>query len=116
MTDPVITLAGKEYPVPMLALKQNRVVVPACMRLRGLKPLEISQEQFDDLIDITFLGAQRGTPGLNKVDFMEMPIKTAELLMAFPVIMQQTGMFKAKEGVSDTGEAPKAGNSQTGTE
>ena len=112
MSDPTITLAGKAYPIPMLAPRQNRIVVPTAARLQGVNPKSISTEQYDDFIEIAFLAAQRGNPTLNKVEFMEMPITTEELFTAFPVILQQTGIFRKADA---SGEAPGAESSQTGT-
>ena len=108
MSDPVITLAGKAYPVPMLAPKQNRIVVPTAARLQGVKPTTITTEQYDDFVEIAFLAAQRGTPDLNKVQFMDMPITTEELFLAFPVILQQTGIYKKAVAGEPSGEAPGA--------
>jgi len=113
MADPVISLGGKDFPVPMLAPKQNRIVVPAISRLQGVKANAITTEQYDDFLEIAFLAAQRGTPALNKVDFMDMPVTTAELFAAFPVIIQQTGIFKRTD---PEGEAQGPANSLIGIE
>jgi hypothetical protein len=111
MSDPVITLGGKPYVVPMLAPKQNRIVVPTMCRLRGMNPASITTEQYDDLLECAFLAAQRGTPSLNKVEFMDSPISTIELIEAMQVIMQQTGAMRKADA---SGEAQKAESSQTG--
>jgi hypothetical protein len=110
MTDPVISLGGKEFPVPLLAPRQQRIVIPAIMRLRTMNAAAITQEQYDDLCEISLSAAQRGTPSLKRDEFLDMPIQVNELLSALPVIAKQTGLLKESP---NTGEPPK--NSPTGT-
>ncbi|WP_428491690.1 hypothetical protein [Rhodopila sp.] len=103
--DPTITLAGKEYPIPLLAPKQQRIIGPALGRLRGMKVDAMTTEQFDDLLECVFLAVQRGTPDFSKVAFMDSPIGTRELFEAIPVIVQQTGYMKKTEAQDSQGEA-----------
>jgi hypothetical protein len=110
MTDPVITLGGKDFPVPLLAPRQQRVVLPAIMRLRTMNASAITQEQYDDLCEISLAAAQRGTASMKRDDFLDMPIQINELLTALPIIARQTGLLKES---AHTGE-PQV-NSQTGT-
>jgi hypothetical protein len=107
---PTIRLAGKDYPVKPLVVKQLRVVVPAMMRLRGARLETITQEQFDDLVEMAYMAVCPCQTGLTRDEFTDLPIKAIELMEAIPVIAAQSGMLKEK---SEPGEA-QAGTRQTG--
>ena len=91
MRDLVITLAGREWPIPMLAPRQNRVVIPALMRL-GDHP----ERKYEDLLDAAFAALTRAHPGIDRAKFEEWPVATWELVEAVPVIASQTGLLKAR--------------------
>src|SRR5215472_12436180 len=93
MHDPTITIVGKEWRVPLLAPRQNRVVVPALLRLATRR-----EEQYDLLLDIVFAALTRGHPGIVRDDFEDWPIATHELLDALPVVARQTGLLKRCPG------------------
>jgi hypothetical protein len=98
MRDPVITIAGREWTVPMLAPRQNRVVVPALMKL-GAHPVR----KYKDLLDAVFAALTRAHPKLDGAEFEEWPVATWELIDAVPVIARQTGLLKP--GARDKQEA-----------
>src|SRR4051812_1376490 len=99
---PTIRLAGKDYPVKPLVVKQLRIVVPAMMRLRGARLDTITEAQFDDLVEIAFTAVCPCQPGLTRDAFTDLPIKAVELMKAIGVIAEQSGMV---EGENPTGEA-----------
>lgn len=133
-----VTLAGKEWPIPRLGTRQNRIVVGGCMRLfKRLMPvlkmleqldadkrqgtesvpletlistLDISTEDYDLLGDVTYTALTRAHPLLQREQFLDLDITLMELLMALPIIAQASGFLKKAE----PGEQP-AKNSQTGT-
>jgi hypothetical protein len=90
MSDPTITLAGTSWPVPFLAPRQNRVVIPGLIGL-GRRP----DAQYDTLVDIVFAALTRAHPALAREDFDDWPIPTWELLAALPLIAKQTGFLRA---------------------
>jgi len=90
MQAPLIIIAGRGWPIPMLAPRQNRVVVPAIMRL-GAQPAL----RYEDLLDIVFAAMTRALPALDRAEFEDWPIATWELVEAVPVIAAQTGLLKA---------------------
>ena len=100
MDTPNIRLAGRDFPVPPLALGQVRVIVPAMQRLRTMDLNALSDENFNDLIEVCYLGAQKGTPSLTKQGFIELPITFEQLLNASQIVAAQAGMVFTK------GEAP----------
>jgi hypothetical protein len=116
---PKLTLAGKEWPVPLLVPRQQRIVIPKLMALMKtlavggvIDAASISTEQYDELIDVVFHGVVRGSPTVTREAFIDEPITLMELIKAIDVIAAQTGMMKKKEPAP--GEV-LAGSSQTGT-
>lgn len=100
MTDapPKITLAGEEWDIPILAPKQNRIIVPAFLKLAD--PVN----RYAALLDIVFTALTRARSDLKREEFEEMPILTSELIAALPVIQQQAGIPMAQR-VATTGAA-----------
>src|SRR5689334_5779654 len=86
MLDPAITLAGKAWRVPLLAPRQNRIVVPALLRLGTGNEMH-----YGLLLDIAFAALTRAYPGIVRDEFEDWPIAAHELLAALPVIARQTG-------------------------
>ncbi len=98
MFDPVIAIAGREWPVPALAPRQNRYVIPLLASL----PSNIAFN-YAAAADIVFLALTRGHPDLKRADFDEWPLPAWELADAIPVVANQTGMM--------TGVAQASGSS-----
>jgi hypothetical protein len=90
LNDPTITIAGGAWPVPLLAPRQNRVVLPGLMRL-GKEPAE----QYEPLLDIVFAALTRAHPSITRAEFEDWPIATWELVESIPVIAKQTGLLRA---------------------
>jgi hypothetical protein len=103
MTEPVIVIAGREWTIPLLAPRQNRVVVPALMRL-GMR----RDEQYDLLLDIVFAALTRAHPDIAREDFDDWPIATHELLNALPIVARQTGLLR-KSRISNPQPEPIEG-------
>lgn len=105
-TTPTVTLAGKDWPVPMLAPRQNRHVVPAIIKLGpkfanlgNLKTVSsvyarVDEDVYGALLDACFWALRRAHPAMERDEFEDMPVTTNELMLALPVIAQQTGMIK----------------------
>lgn len=127
---PKITLAGKEWAIPALAIKQARIVVPALLSIMptiskiigsiGADPAsmfqaigEMSEADYDAMLRAVFHSLKRGYPTLTLAEFDEMEINTREIFEALPTIIQQTG-FLEKKDKQTPGEATAALNS-TGT-
>lgn len=99
--DPTIAIAGKRWRVPLLAPRQNRVVLPALVNL-GARP----EEQYGALLDIAFAALTRAHSWLDRAQFEGWPIPTYELIGALPVIATQTGLMKARRGRRTGAELP----------
>src|SRR5215469_16216778 len=109
---PMICLAGREWPVPRLAPKQNRIIVPLLLRLipRILKAREeafaarendlaylgrfIDEATYDELATAAFAALTRAHPDLKRTEFDDMAIETLELLGAVSTIARQAGLLR----------------------
>lgn len=108
-TVPLINIAGKQWPIPELAIKHLRLVVPAIMKVmprlamikdRVKKPDEmilalmgIDIPIMDALLDAIFWSMHSGTPALLREEFDSMRIPARDLLGSIDIVVQQTGMF-----------------------
>ena len=109
---PSITLARKPWPVPKLAPRQNRIIVPALLRLipRILKARDeaiaaqesdltwlgrlVDEPTYDELATVSYTALTRAHPELKPAEFDDMPIETLELIAAIFVIARQAGLLR----------------------
>lgn len=109
-----IRLAEQDWPVPLLAPRQNRIVIPKLLAVfkkllsqlppeyqlgdkisvNSLASIEITTEQYDDMSEVVWLALTRAHPKLGKDEFLDMPITTAEMSAALMTILKQTGHLK----------------------
>lgn len=101
---PVVRLAGREWFVPVLALRQTRVVAPAFMRLLPtLSALQnaaggdvgavLETRHLDALMEAVHAALTRAYPDLSLDAFLDLEASLNELVAAVPVIAKQTGLF-----------------------
>ncbi len=109
-----MTLAGQEWPVPKLAPRQNRIVVPALFQLipkilRARADADaagekgsyatltryLDTESYDALAGLVFAALTRAHPQLARDDFDDMAIDTFELVAAVPTIARAAGLLGA---------------------
>lgn len=117
---PVITLAGREWFVPVLVWKQLRVVTgplqsvlpkiqEAGVRYQSGDPqgvLELMTDgALDTLFEIALSALTRAYPAITEEALEELTILPQELVAAMPVIGQQSGIFKRSNGNDQPGEA-----------
>ena len=123
MTVVNVTLAGREWPIPVLSIKQNRIVVPAVL---GFMPtiarigaaiagqdknplwfnsLSLTTEDFDLMATAVYVALTKGNTGLSRNEFDNLEITLEELIAALPIVAQQTGLLKRAAGEPATGEA-----------
>jgi hypothetical protein len=106
---PKVSLGGKDWPVPKLAIKQNRIIDPLIIRIlpvfklwqtdQEAAVLQMCEKEYDNLITVCLEAVRRAAPALTKDEFMELQITLPEMIAAFPVIAKQTGLIKeAKPG------------------
>src|ERR1019366_2692290 len=122
---PKVTLGGQDWPIPMLAAKQNRIIDPLILsliplfstlqtdRVAGMGML--GTKEYDAFTEIAYQATKRARPEFTREQFLDLPIALPELIAAFPVLAQQTGIFKRGEpGEPKAGAAPA--NPPTGME
>jgi hypothetical protein len=115
---PTVTLGGQVFAVPPLAARQNRVIDPLILNLipflassRGDNALGVTAlttEQYDALQEICYVAITRASPKFTREQFLDLPVSLQEMIVAFPVIAQQTGLFKAASKDQPPGEASAA--------
>lgn len=115
----VVALGGQEFFVPVLALRQARVVVPGLLklmprlnliqgRIAAGDPLGAAMLERDDvelMIEVVHCGLTRAYPAISRDDVLDLEAGFAELAAALAVIARQTGLFSAVEG-QGLGDAP----------
>jgi hypothetical protein len=111
-TAPSITLAGREWAIPKLAPRQNRIVVPALLELipkilaardaahaageRGsfaAAARYLDTPGYDTLATLVFAALTRARPDLARDAFDDMAIDTFELIAAVRTIALQAGLL-----------------------
>jgi hypothetical protein len=90
---PRATIAGVEWPMPKLTLKQLYVAGPILLVSR----VEITPARVVDLASVVFMTLQRGHPELTRAEFDEWPVTLGELLEAVKIVSTQTGMLKPQK-------------------
>lgn len=89
MTDiPSITLGDRDWNIPVLAPKQNRIIVPGLAKLAGDDP----SVRYELLLDICYTAITRAYPETKRDEFENMPVTTTQLFAALPVIAGQAGV------------------------
>lgn len=136
MTDavPTIKLAGRDWEIPVLSIKQNRVVIPNFLKFmpafarislavaeKDTNPLwwatlDLSTEDMDRMCDALYAALTKKYPGMARNEFDNMEASLEEIFQALPVIAKQTGILKERTvtetaEVAAAGEAPAAGGS-----
>jgi hypothetical protein len=114
---PVVALGGREFFVPMLALRQARIVVPGLLnlmpRLNAIQerigagdPLAASllaQEDVELMIDVVHCGLTRAYPTFLRDDLLDLEAGFVDLVAALGVMAKQSGLF-APAGAHPPGE------------
>lgn len=119
---PKIKLAGREFSVPKLGIRQNRQVVGALQYIipvlnraevmaaaakdapdaridvEGLAAvLTMSPDTFDRVADAVYYAVTRALPDFSREEFESMPIGVDELVAALPTVMVQSFALKKKK-------------------
>ncbi|HEX3429547.1 MAG TPA: hypothetical protein VHT03_01565 [Rhizomicrobium sp.] len=108
-----VVLAGREWPIPKLGPRQNRIVVPALLELipKILLAIEVANEStekrsictvvsccldsksYDTITKLVFTALTRAHPELTRESFDDMAIDTYELVNAIPPIARASGLL-----------------------
>jgi hypothetical protein len=115
---PTIKLGAFTYPIPMLAPRQQRIVIPTLMKLMAemtaggadsFDTKSFSGPQYDALLSIVHTAITRAQPTLTMDEFIDRDCELSELMAALDVISAATGLIKrAPAGAPPSGEAQPA--------
>jgi hypothetical protein len=110
-----IKLAGKEWPVPALAIQQNAKVFPLIVRRlsvmdavgKGAIEMDaLTDEVIADFDSVVFWGLRRDHESLTRAEFDDMPITVLELPPAAIAVGIASGMFRARTSVQNGVDRP----------
>jgi hypothetical protein len=110
---PSIRLGGRDWLIPMLSARQNKIIDPLILSLLPLFAEwqtdkasalgQLDQPHYESLQEIALQAIKQASPDITRDTFLELPITLPELVAAFSIIAQQTGIFS--RGESGSGEA-----------
>lgn len=135
-TTPFVTLAGKQWPIPMLVPRQLRncrrqiidltdAIAPdvplaqegdaaglaAVAESTGDKVMAMTNSQWERLQEAVYWGLTRAHPTMTMEEFLDMPSTDGDMFKAFLVVRTQSGIYTpVKEGDAKpaAGEEPAA--------
>jgi hypothetical protein len=107
-----VRLAGRAWILADLAPRQFRKVVPAMLALAGVKRAEdLDEARIERLIDALYWALTRNYPDLAREEFLDLPIRPAELFAVLPALARAAG-FERRED-SAPGESRGAADAST---
>jgi hypothetical protein len=114
---PTVTLGREEFFIPVLALRQARIVVPGIMKLMPrLNEIQrelaggnqagalLAFEDVDLMIDVVHAALTRAYPQMTRDDLLDREASFAQLVVSISVIARQTGLFAAATPGEQQGE------------
>jgi hypothetical protein len=114
---PTVTLGGEELFIPVLALRQARIVVPGIMKLlprlnqiqqeiagRNQAGALLAFEDVDLMIDVVHAALTRAYPQMTRDDLLDREATLAQLVVSISVIARQTGLFAPASPGEQQGE------------
>ena len=109
----VVRLAGRDFYVAPLSLRQILAIADHVPKLSGLSAENLSGERLTPLAEVLWHGLRRAHPKLAREEFFDLPITIAELVAALPVVIEQAGGKRA-EIVAGEQSAASASTRSTG--
>ena len=105
----VVQLAGRDFYVAPLSLRQILAVADYVPKLSGITAENMSGERLLPLAEVLWHGLRRAHPNLTRDEFFDLPISIGELVAALPVVIEQAGgrRVAADEGESSAASASK---------
>ena len=120
MSDVFITLGWTQHLVPVMALRQNRLLQPIFHKIvakilnDGVSLTDLTDDDVGALADMCFIAASKGSPDLTRDALEDMPITVRELVDALLPVMQQSGLYTPKDEAP--GETQGETSPPTGTQ
>jgi hypothetical protein len=86
-----VRLAGRDFYVTPLSLRQILAIADYVPKLGGITAESLSGEKLSPLAEVLWHGLRRAHPKLTREEFFDLPITIAELVAALPVVIEQAG-------------------------
>jgi hypothetical protein len=96
-----VRLAGRDFHVAPLSLRQILAIADFVPKLSGVGPENLSGERILPLAEVLWHGLRRAHPKLTRDEFFDLPITIAELVTALPVVIEQAGGKKVDESAGE---------------
>ena len=90
-TSRIVRLAGHDFYVAPLSLRQILAIADYVPKLSALGADNLSGERLAPLAEVLWHGLRRAHPKLTREEFFDLPITIAELVAALPVVIEQAG-------------------------
>jgi len=105
----VVRLAGRDFYIAPLSLRQILAIADYVPKLSGITAENMSGERLSPLAEVLWHGLRRAHPSLTRDEFFDLPIPIGELVAALPVVIEQAGgrRVAADEGESSAASASK---------
>jgi hypothetical protein len=114
----VARLAGRDFYVAPLSLRQILAIADYVPKLSAISAESLSGERLAPLAEVLWHGLRRAHPKLTREEFFDLPITIAELVAALPVVIEQAGGRRMdadmRENVSGEILAASASTASTG--
>lgn len=86
-----VRLAGRDFYVAPLSLRQILAIADHVPKLSGVTAETMSGERLMPLAEVLWHGLRRAHPKLTRDEFLDLPIPLGELVAALPVVIEQAG-------------------------
>jgi hypothetical protein len=87
----IVRLAGRDFYVAPLSLRQIIAIADHVPKLSALSAENISGDRISPLAEVLWQGLRRAHPNLTRDEFFDLPIPLGELVAALPVVIEQAG-------------------------
>jgi hypothetical protein len=98
----VVRLAGRDFYVAPLSLRQILAIADHVPKLSGITVETMSGERLLPLAEVLWHGLRRAHPQLTRDEFLDLPIPLGELVAALPVVIEQAGGRRADSSAGET--------------
>jgi hypothetical protein len=100
-----VRLAGRDFHVAPLSLRQILAIADHVPKLSGIDAGNLSGERLAPLAEVLWHGLRRAHPRLTREEFYDLPITIAELVAALPVVIEQAGGRRVDAAAGEPGAA-----------
>lgn len=90
---PTVTLGGRDWKIPKLAARQNKLVITRLLSLAAFDAQNPTDDQMEKLYSSVFIALTRAYPSLTRDEFDDLPISYEECMKAFPIIADAAGLI-----------------------